>query len=145
MGGQSFRTDTLGMSEAIGVAILIGLTITVTAMVGLNVLVFSANDDTGGPQANFSYDHVEGNGLLLITHERGDELKAGTIEITGPTSTVTWAEAANRNESSLVGPGDIAQIGSENAYGETVNRRDTIRIYVNRSGNRTQVSAWNGG
>ncbi|MFC6865442.1 type IV pilin N-terminal domain-containing protein [Halomicroarcula sp. GCM10025817] len=145
MGGRRLRTDTLGMSEAIGVAVLIGLTITVTAMVGVNVLVLSGEDDGGVPQANFTYDHVEGSGLLIVTHAGGDELEAGNIEFRGRGNNATWAELANRNETATVGPGDITQLGSGNAYGQSVQRDDRIAIYLNRSGNRTKLSEWNGG
>ncbi|WP_424004293.1 type IV pilin [Haloarcula salina] len=139
-----FSTDTAGMSESIGVAALIGLTLLVTAIVGLNVLVI--DDDTGGPQANFSYDYVSQNELLIVTHQRGDELPAGDIELEGPAATVTWAELANREPSAMVGPGDLAQLSSGNAYGSRVGARDTVTIYYNASGsqNRTQLDRWDG-
>jgi len=129
------------MSESIGVAVLLGMTIIMTAVVGLNVL--AVDEDAGGPpQANFTYDYVESNELLIVTHSRGDSLEAGNIEFQGPSETATWAELANRNESEMVGPGDIAQLGAENAYGSRVSRRDTITVYYNESGNRTQLDQW---
>ncbi|MEF8973476.1 MAG: type IV pilin [Haloarcula sp.] len=136
-------TDTVGMTEGIGVAVLVGLTILVTAIVGLNVLVIE-DDDGGGPQANFSYDYVADNELLIVTHERGDEFEAGNVEFEGPSKTVTWAELASREPDSTVGPGDIAQLSSGNAYSRRVSARDTITIYHNASGNRTQLDQWNG-
>lgn len=143
MGARTLSADTVGMSESIGVAVLLVLTITVTGVVGLNVLVLSEEEDTG-PTANFSYDYVESSEILLITHEKGDEFEAGNLEIEGPTSTATWAELAGRDADELVGPGDIAQIGEDNAYGSSIGSRDTIRVYYNESGNRTQLSEWNG-
>lgn len=145
MGGQSLRTDTLGMSESIGVAVLIGLTITVTAMVGLNVLVFSVNDDAGGPQANFTFDYVEENSALIVTHAGGDELQAGNIEIRGPDSTVTWADVAGQEETATVGPGDITQLSANNAYGDSVIRGDNVTVYLTRDGNRTRLGRWEEG
>mgnify|MGYP000090654278 FL=1 len=136
-------TDTVGMTEGIGVGVLVGLTILVTAIVGLNVLVIE-DDDGGGPQANFSYDYVADNELLIVTHERGDEFQAGNVEFEGPSKTVTWAELASREPDSTVGPGDIAQLSSGNAYSRRVSARDTITIYHNASGNRTQLDQWNG-
>ena len=137
-----FSSDTAGMSESIGVAALIGLTLLVTAIVGLNVLVI--DDDTGGPQANFTYDYVSQNELLIVTHQRGDEFQAGDLELEGPAATVTWAELANREPDAMVGPGDLAQLSSGNAYARRVSARDTITIYHNASGNRTQLDQWNG-
>jgi len=136
-------TDTVGMTEGIGVAVLVGLTLLVTAIVGLNVLVIE-DDDGGGPQANFSYDYVEDNELLIVTHERGDEFEAGNVEFEGPSKTVTWAQVANREPDATIGPGDIAQLSSGNAYARRVSARDTITIYHNASGNRTQLDQWNG-
>jgi len=138
-----FSTDTVGMTEGIGVAVLVGLTLLVTAIVGLNVLVIE-DDDGGGPQANFSYDYVEDNELLIVTHERGDEFEAGNVEFEGPSKTVTWAELASREPDAMIGPGDIAQLSSNNAYARRVSARDTITIYHNTSGNRTQLDQWDG-
>lgn len=138
---RSLRTDRLGMSESIGVGVLLGMTLLVTAIVGVNVLV--VDEDAGGPpQANFTYEYIDSNELLLVTHSRGDSLEAGKIEFDGPSKTVTWAELANRNESEMVTPGDLAQLGPGNAYGQRVGQRDTITVYYNSSGNRTRLDQW---
>lgn len=138
-----FRTETVGMTEGIGVAVLIGLTLLVTAIVGLNVLVIE-DDDGGGPQANFSYDYISDNQVLIVTHERGDEFKAGNVDIQGPDNRVTWAEVAGRDSEATVGPGDVVQLSSGSAYQQQVRAQDTITIYHNASGNRTQLDQWNG-
>jgi len=72
------------------------------------------------------------------------EFEAGNVEFEGPSKTVTWAELASREPDSTVGPGDIAQLSSGNAYSRRVSARDTITIYHNASGNRTQLDQWNG-
>ncbi|KAA9396955.1 type IV pilin [Haloarcula sp. CBA1130] len=136
-------TDTVGMTESIGVAVLIGLTLLVTAIVGLNVLVIE-DDDGGGPQANFSYDYISDNQVLIVTHERGDEFEAGNVDIQGPDNRVTWAEVAGREPKATVGPGDVVQLSSGSAYQQQVRAQDTIIIYHNTSGNRTRLDQWNG-
>lgn len=133
--------DERGVSESTGIAILIGMTIVVTATVGLNVLVVD-EADAGPPTANFTYDYVQQSSALVITHARGDEFPAGELLIEGPDSEVTWATAARVNESTTVGPGDIVQISEGNAYGERVSNAKTIRIYHATGGNRTQLSRW---
>ena len=135
--------DTRGMSESIGMGLLVGMTVIVTAVVGLNVLVVE-EDSSGGPQANFTYDYVAENELLIVTHSRGDSLEAGRIEFRGPGDNVTWARLANRNESELVDPGAVAQLGEENAYDRRVSGRDIITIYYNESGNLTRLDQWSG-
>lgn len=145
MGPPSFDSDQLAMSESIGIGVLVGFTVIVTAVVGLNVLVADELSNNSGPQANFTYDYVEDGELLLVTHSRGDELEAGKIEFDGPGDNVTWAQLANRNETSMVGPGDITQLSADNDYNRRVSARDTIEIYYNENGNRTQLDQWSGG
>ena len=144
MGTGPFDGDTVAMSENIGIALLVGMTVVVTAVVGLNVLVVPEDGGGGAPQANFTYDYVADSELLIVTHSRGDELQAGNVEFRGPGENVTWAELANRNETSMIGEGDITQLGSENAYDQSVGGSDTIRIYYNQSGNRTLLDQWTG-
>lgn len=144
MRARRLDTDTLAMSESIGIGVLVGFTVVVTAVVGLNVLVAPQFEESTGPQANFTYDYVDDSELLLVTHSRGDELEAGNIEFSGPGDNVTWATLANRNETDSVEPGDITQLSQENAYGRRVSAGDTITVYYNQSGNRTKLDEWDG-
>ena len=133
--------DERGVSEATGVAILVGMTIVVTATVGLNVLVVTEEDD-GPPSAEFSYDHVESSSALLITHVRGDEFPAGDLVIAGPRAETTWAAVSGVNETTVVGPGSVAQISKGNEYGRPVSKSTTVHVYYEREGNRTELSQW---
>lgn len=138
----SFRDDTIAVSESAGVGLLIGMTVLVTAVVGINVLIVE-QDDTSGPQANFTYDHVSEQQFLIVEYRSGDSFQAGDIEFTGPAGTATWAELSGWNETDMAGPGDITRLGENNAYGESVGSSDPITVYYNESGNRTQLSQWN--
>ena len=144
MAAGPFHGDTGAMSESLGIALLVGMMVIVTAVVGLNVLVVTEDGANSAPQANFTYDYVSESELLIVTHSRGDELEAGNIEFRGPGENVTWADVANRNETAMIGEGDVAQLGGENAYDRRVAGGDRIRIYYNESGNRTQLDQWNG-
>lgn len=146
MGARCFDDDEVAMSESIGIGLLVGMTVIVTAVVGLNVLVVSS-DSGGTPQANFTYEYSEDSGLLLVTHSRGDALQAGRIEFEGQgieTTKANWSELANVNRTKLVDQGDIVQLGESNAYGKRVSSSDTITVYYNESGNRTRLDQWNG-
>jgi hypothetical protein len=144
MAPRPLGDDTVAMSESIGIGILVGMTVIVTAVVGLNVLI--VDEDAGGPvDANFTYDYVSDSELLIVTHSQGDELEAGNVEFRGPGDNVTWAQLSGRNESAMIGPGDVTQLGAENAYNRRVSSRDRIRVYYNESGNRTQIDQWSGG
>ena len=133
--------DERAVTETAGVAILVGITILVTATVGLNVLVVSEQGPEG-PHANFSYDHVDSSGALVITHVKGDEFPAGELVIAGENAETTWAAAASVNETEPIGPGDIVQISQDNSYGKPVRKTSTVRIFHDDGGNRTQLSEW---
>ncbi|MDS0284169.1 type IV pilin N-terminal domain-containing protein [Haloarcula onubensis] len=145
MGPRSLDGDR-AMSESIGIGLLVGMTVVVTAVVGLNVLVVSEDDPGGVPQANFTYDYAEESSLLLVTHSRGDAIQAGRLEFEGPRgeTKANWSELANTNRTALVEQGDIIQLGEGNAYGQRVGSSDTITVYYNESGNRTQLDRWDG-
>lgn len=138
---DEFVGDERAVSESAGVAILVGITILVTATVGLNVLV-AEDDGPDRPGANFSYDHVSSGGTLIITHVEGDEFPASELVIEGENAETTWSETANVPESEAIGPGDRTQISGENSYGQSVTQSDTIRIVHERGENRTQLSEW---
>lgn len=145
MGPRTSEGDR-AMSESIGIGLLVGMTVIVTAVVGLNVLVVSEDSGSGVPQANFTYDYSEDNGLLLVTYSRGDPIQSGLVEFEGPRSEAkaNWSQLANTNRTAMAEEGDIVQLGENSAYGERVSSRDTITVYYNESGNRTQLDQWQG-
>ncbi len=140
------RTGDRAMSESIGIGLLVGMTVIVTAVVGINVLVVGEDSGGGPPQANFTYDYAEDNGLLLVTHSRGDPIPAGRLEFEGPRgeAKANWSELAGVNRTEPVEQGDIVQIGEDNAYGRRVRSTDTVTVYYNESGNRTELDRWPG-
>ncbi|QGA82909.1 type IV pilin [Halomicrobium sp. LC1Hm] len=133
--------DERAISESTSVAILVGITVVVTASVGLNVLV-ADSQETGPPSANFSYDHIEQSNTLIVTHDRGDELEAGQIHFVGADQDTTWAAAAETNETSTVGQGDIVQLSENNAFGTPVTSSTEIEVQYVYEGNRTTLDEW---
>ncbi|MDS0258797.1 type IV pilin N-terminal domain-containing protein [Haloarcula sp. S1CR25-12] len=146
MGAPSLDDDTVAMSESIGIGLLVGMTVVVTAIVGLNVMVVTEDRAGGVPQANFTYDYAEDSSLLLVTHSRGDPIQAGRLEFEGPRgdAKANWSQLANKNRTEMVENGDIAQLSQNNAYGQRVGSGDAITVYYNESGNRTQLDQWPG-
>lgn len=138
--------DDRAMSESIGIGLLVGMTIIVTTVVGVNVLVVGEDSGGGVPEANFTYDYSEENGLLLVTYSRGDPIQADRVEFEGPRAEAkaNWSQLANTNRTAMVEKGDIVQLGENSAYGQRVGSRDTITVYYNESGNRTQIDRWQG-
>lgn len=129
------------ISESASVAILVGITILVTASVGVNVL-FVEEQQTGPPSANFTYDHIEQSNTLIVTHEEGAELQAGKIHFVGPDQDVTWATVAGTNATTTIGPGDIAQLSENNAFGSPVMTATRIEVQYEYEGNRTTLDRW---
>ncbi|WP_226012871.1 type IV pilin N-terminal domain-containing protein [Halomicrobium salinisoli] len=135
--------DARGLSEVTGVVILVGMTVVVTGTVGIHVLVVQ-NADTGPPNANFTYDYVEGASTLIIAHEEGDELPAGSVTINDTDRGVAWATLAGINESATVTRGDAVPLSTSNEWGEPVRPSDQIEIYLVREGNATKLDEWEG-
>ena len=133
-----------GVSESTGVAILIATTVLVTASIGVFVLVDPT--DTGGPpDANFSFQYIDQSSVLIVTHDRGDEVAAGNLTLRSGDAQARWHELAGTNETVPVGPGDTVQLSNNNVYGQNVNRNDNVRvIYTPPSGNETELDRWDG-
>ena len=137
-------TDDRGVSEFAGAAILVSMTVLVTASVGLFVLV--AETDTGGPpEANFSFQHIDGSSVLIVTHDRGSEIDAGNLSLRSQDASARWHELAGTNETTPVGPGDTVQLSTNSAYGARINSGDRIRVvYAPPAGNETVLETWDG-
>jgi hypothetical protein len=142
--GPQARADR-GVSEFAGVAILVSVTILVTASIGVFVLV--VDTEAGGPpDANFSFRYIDSSSALIVTHDRGDAVTAGNLTVRSEVASARWDELAGTNETALVGPGDSVQVSSSNAYGANVSRRETVRVvYTPTDGNETVLERWNGG
>ena len=133
--------DERAVSESIGVAILIGMTIVVTASVGVSVLFVEEEDD--GPEAEFSFDHRSNTGSMLVVHEQGDSFPAGSLVVESGANRVTWAEIANSDANETIGPGQAIQLSGNSAWGERVTQGSTVEIYhAPGDGNRTLLDAW---
>lgn len=143
MPARSLSTDRRALSEGMGVAVLVGFTVVVTATVGLNVLVVS-DTETGPPQANFTYDYVQSSNALIVVHEEGDEFATGSIVVSGPIAEASWAAIAGVENETAVGPGSTIQLSARSAYGQPVTVTDEIVIYHGTGENRTEIDDWTG-
>lgn len=133
--------DDRALTESTGVAVLVGMTILVTASVGLNVLVVG-EDSSGPPSANFTYDHVQESKALLVTHDRGDKLEAGKLYFVADDREATWAALSGKNETAMVSSGDLVQLSERNAFGRPIATSTQVEIFYEYEGNRTKLSDW---
>jgi hypothetical protein len=142
--GPTLDDDSRGVSEGTGLAVLIALTVLVTASVGVSVVFLDTSDGAVG--ANFSFEHLRDSGTLLITHAGGDDIPAGDLLIAGPGNNLTWATAAGFNESTAVTQGNLVQISAGNDYGQRVDAGDDVRVlHAPAEGNRTVLGRWESG
>jgi len=136
--------DERAVSESMGVVILVGFTLLVTATVGISVL-FVQDGDSGGPTANFTFDHNAQSASMLVVHERGDSFAAGSLVVESGPNRVTWAEVANTGANETIGPGQAIQLSSNSAWGQSVQSGSTVEIYhAPGDGNRTLLDSWDG-
>ncbi len=120
--------DIRGVSEGAGVAVLVIMTVVATASVGMTVTLVM-DEDEGPFGAEFTFDHSEDLGQLLIFYDSGDELRAGSIHIADDTNEVTWAEIEGMEPDEMVEPSNIpARLTSDNAWGESVSADDFVEI-----------------
>jgi hypothetical protein len=139
------RGDERGVSELASIGILVGLTVVVTASVGLGVL-FVDVDAQEGINATFTFEYRGESSLLLISPEAGDPLPAGDIEVDGPETSTTWADLAGMAPNETVEPGGLpVQLSESSAWGSSVSTVETIELYhVPSEYNRTLLDSWSG-
>jgi FlaG/FlaF family flagellin (archaellin) len=136
--------DDRGVSEFAGVAILIGITMLVTASVGLFVLV-GVTADGPGPNANFSFRYISESSVLIVTHDRGDNFTASNLSVRGQGADVRWYEVAGTDPNATVAPGASVQLSEQNAYGREVTSGANISIvHAPPAGNETLLDRWKG-
>lgn len=140
---RSATADTRGVSEALGVAVLIGVTVLITSMLAVGVLMIS--DQEQQQTADISFNHLTDQ--LAVVYEDEQPRQAGRLYIEGPENNVSWAELDDaRNPEDNVESGSAVFIGPENMYGARVSETDVVRvIYFDDSGNRFVLATWNEG
>lgn len=137
-------TDERAVSESMGIVILVGFTVLVTATVGISVLFVQAGD-TDGPTATFTFEHDAGSGSMLVEHGEGDSFPAGTLVVESGPNSVTWAQVANAPANQSIGPGAAIQLSSSSAWGESVSAGQPVELYyAPGDGNRTLLDSWEG-
>jgi len=135
------------VSEFAGVAILVAVTVIVTASVGLSVLV-ADSASSGERNANFSFQYIDGSSVLIVSFERGDQFAAGNLTVRGRGAEATWATLAGIEPATPVGPqspSSTVQISARNAYGQRVAADENVRVvYTPPAGNETVLQRWGG-
>jgi hypothetical protein len=130
------------VSETLGVATLVLLTVVVTASVGISVL-FVEEDSGGGIDAGFEFEFFDNQNTLLVTYNTGPELTAANLTVSTATRNVTWAELAQLNGSAIIAPGDLVQLRETNAFGQRVTSGMRFELVYTAGGNATVLDRYN--
>lgn len=132
------------VTDTVAVATLVTVSVVLAGGLGVAVLVGDGASD-GPPQTNFSFTHFDRDAELVVTHQRGDEIEAGSIELTSGEASATWAAVAGTNNSTMVSAGDTVQLSRQSAFGAPVRGDDSVEV-VWTGGNQTVVlDRWDGG
>jgi hypothetical protein len=138
-----------GVSEMASMLALVGIAVVIVLAVGANVLFVESEDDVG-PDASFSFDYVDEQQALVITHDGVEPVPARDLLIRGPQRDVPWSQVNDRvDNQTVVGPNTLIQIGRRNGYSEPVRPSDRISIlYANTTAEGIDepipLSRWNG-
>lgn len=139
--------DDSAVTELTSVLTLLVIAAVIIAAVGINVAFVDAERQQG-PEAQFSFDYVQEQSTLIITHESGAAIRAGDLLIRGPDTEATWARTNTQVEgSTLIGPFNSTQIGRRNdGWGSRVRSNDRIQVlYANTTeGIEYTLGNWNG-
>ena len=94
-------------SETLGVAVLVGMTVLVTAGLGMGVLVMGQQQQEQTADVDFSFLGDQ----MIVIYQDSTERPAGNLYISGPEGNVSWAE-----------------LSDDKAPGDAVTERDNVRI-----------------
>lgn len=135
--------DSRAVSEMLGVAVLVGMTVLVTAALGAGVLLIAEEDQQETAQISFNYLSNQ----LAVVYEDDEPRAAGRLFIDGPDSNVSWAELDDQRGPEEMVEGETAIfVGPETAYRANVGENDVIEIvYITEAGERVVLATWNEG
>jgi flagellin-like protein len=115
------RTDDDAVSPVIGVILMVAITVILAAVIASFVLGLG-DQPQDAPQAQFDFDYDGSD--LTITHNGGDTLDAGDIEIRGENLNGedgnTWETISNSGETQISTGSSIDITGAGDDYEATV-------------------------
>jgi flagellin-like protein len=127
---KELLTEDRAVSPVIGVILMVAITVILAAVIGTFVLGLGDQVSESAPQASFSFDFNDSNGVN-ITHEGGETLEAGNINVSGDDGGVTTVSAFP----DPISAGDTGEFGD-------VGSGETIRVvWTNPAGGSTNTIA----
>jgi flagellin-like protein len=163
MNFKKLVADDDAVSPVIGVILMVAITVILAAVIGTFVLGLGDQVQSTSPQASFAFDFTDNSGsedVLEITHDGGDSITAGSIDVaasgslsdtSGGSSPNTGASLGWETLSSAAAGSDIGAGSTATAYGDTDNSNpdladDTVRVtWTSESGDSSAtLGKWTG-
>lgn len=140
------KTDDRAISESLGVAILVIITLAATLSVALSAILVAGQEDEDEFGTDVSFDHIDNLKELLVFYDDGDDLVAGRLHLDGPDNNVTWAELKGVEPDATVSPGDQpARLSKQTAYGENIGESAVVEVVYNPpDGEQLVLATWRG-
>lgn len=139
--------DDDAQSEVIGVILMVAIVVILAAVIGTFVLGLGEQTQQETPHVVFSFDFDENggsgdctplgdDGLLTITHESGDSVRASQLTVTNGSSSYAVDSCSNV-------PSDV---NAGTSWSSRVNSDDTVRVtWESKDGKTTAtVGRWTG-
>ncbi|UVE50483.1 type IV pilin N-terminal domain-containing protein [Haloferax larsenii] len=129
---KNLFTEDRAVSPVIGVILMVAITVILAAVIGTFVLGLGDQVQETAPQASFAFDY---NGThLVVTHESGESVTAGNVELVNSSSTTAWDDNVNNNDGKITaGESNTLNIG-------TASDGDTVRIvWTSESGSTSST------
>jgi flagellin-like protein len=128
------------VSPVIGVILMVAITVILAAVIGTFVLGLGDQVSESAPQAQFTFEY-DGADHINITHDGGDAIEAGNINITSSVDLkVGDTGDGNYNPSTAAGSVNLGDTSEFNAD-DTISAGDTIYVLGNSdfAGNTVRV------
>ncbi|WP_336326088.1 hypothetical protein [Halovenus sp. HT40] len=132
--------DEKASSETLGVAVLIGMTVLVTAGLGLGVIFMDEQDQKRTAEVDFTFL----SDSMVVQYQDGTERRAGSLFVEGPRNNVSWADLDDsRGPDDMVNQSSRVQVTADN-FGATP--RDNQRyalVFITEEGERVVLASVN--
>jgi len=133
--------DSRGVSETLGLAVLVGMTVFVTAALGVGVMLTAEQEQK--PTAEIDFNYLSNR--LAIVYEDDQPRQADRLFIEGPDNNVSWAELDEAAApADMIDGGTAVFAGPDTAYGASVGENDRIEVvFITDEGERVVLATWN--
>ena len=132
--------DERASSETLGVAVLIGMTILVTASLGLGVIFMDTQEQERTAEVDFTFLSES----LVVQYQDETERRAGSLFIEGPQNNVSWAALdESRGPDDMVNQSSRVQLTANNFGSRPRDNQRYALVFITEAGERFVLASVN--